>query len=213
MELYSAAQDTLSDLATVDTLVSAPTLEQHRRDLELAQSQIAQVVEQLRGAAEELETTAREQPKTGTSAFTSVYNPSGPVAVGLDVAYRSLKREKGPDGTWAPLYLWIQCEVLEVLGDGKVFEIRDVEPDDNNRVLVITAKSDEIMLIPTEGEARELVAYPYGTKVLARFPETTTFYPAEVAGTRRDGRCRLRFEGDDVAEREILRRLVLPYVE
>jgi len=49
--------------------------------------------------------------------------------------------------------------------------------------------------------------------VLARYPETTTFYPAEVIGTKRDGRCRLRFEGEEEEgkETEVDRRLVLPY--
>lgn len=55
--------------------------------------------------------------------------------------------------------------------------------------------------------------YPYGTKVLARYPETTTFYPAEVIGTKRDGRCKLKFEGEEEEgkETEVDRRLVVPY--
>jgi SAGA-associated factor 29 len=58
-----------------------------------------------------------------------------------------------------------------------------------------------------------LISYPTGTKVLARYPETTTFYPAEVVGTKRDGTCKLMFEGEEEEgkETEVERRLVLPY--
>ena len=51
--------------------------------------------------------------------------------------------------------------------------------------------------------------------MLARYPETTTFYPAVVVGHRRDGTVRLKFDGEEEVnkETEVERRLVLPLPE
>lgn len=58
----------------------------------------------------------------------------------------------------------------------------------------------------------KLPQYPVGALVLAQYPETTTFYRAEVMGTKRDGKCRLKFEGEEEEnkEQEVERRVVLP---
>ena len=48
--------------------------------------------------------------------------------------------------------------------------------------------------------------------MLAQYPQTTTFYRAEVAGTKKtkDGSvCRLKFEDDANMELEVPRRYVL----
>lgn len=80
---------------------------------------------------------------------------------------------------------WIQCEVTRVIGDGTKFEVRDPEPDENgNPGQTYKCTWKDVLLIPPRDEASALVNYPYGTKVLARYPETTTFYPAEVIGTK-----------------------------
>lgn len=52
-------------------------------------------------------------------------------------------------------------------------------------------------------------------KVLARYPETTTFYPAEIMGYKKDGTCKLRFEGEEEVGKltEVERKLVLPYAK
>ena len=44
--------------------------------------------------------------------------------------------------------------------------------------------------------------------MLARYPETTTFYRAEVTGAKKDF-YRLRFEDDQNQEMEVGRRFVL----
>lgn len=108
---------------------------------------------------------------------------------------------------------WIQCEVTKIVSEIK-FEVRDPEPDENNNPgQTYKATWKDVILLPLKSEAASLVNYPYGTKVLARYPETTTFYPAEVIGTKRDGRCRLRFDGEEEEgkETEVERRLVVPY--
>jgi len=50
--------------------------------------------------------------------------------------------------------------------------------------------------------------YTVGKHVLARYPETTTFYRAEVTGVKKDV-YRLKFEDDQNQEMEVGRRFVL----
>ncbi|CAI5760379.1 unnamed protein product [Candida verbasci] len=145
--------------------------------------------------------------KVGKSFWQSKYTPSEPIYVGSEVAYK-LKNNRFPEE-------WINCEVLKILGnDGSKFEIRDPEPDENNnpgRMYKATWK--EILLIPPKNLWDNLINYAYGTKVLAQYPETTTFYPAIVVGNKKDGNVRLIFDGEeeDNKETEVARRLVLPY--
>nr|3MP1_A Chain A, Maltose-binding periplasmic protein,LINKER,SAGA-associated factor 29 [synthetic construct]3MP6_A Chain A, Maltose-binding periplasmic protein,LINKER,SAGA-associated factor 29 [synthetic construct]3MP8_A Chain A, Maltose-binding periplasmic protein,LINKER,SAGA-associated factor 29 [synthetic construct] len=138
----------------------------------------------------------------GSSYWTSEYNPNAPILVGSEVAYKP--RRGSADGEW------IQCEVLKVVADGTRFEVRDPEPDElGNSGKVYKCNRKELLLIPPGFPTKN---YPPGTKVLARYPETTTFYPAIVIGTKRDGTCRLRFDGEEEVDKEteVTRRLVLP---
>lgn len=154
----------------------------------------------------ETEKKAEAKQKRGRSFWTSPYNVSDTIYIYSEVAFKL--RQRGSDDEW------IQCEVTKIVGDGTKFEVRDPEPDENNNPgKTFKATWKDIIQIPTVDEVVDLEPYPYGTRVLARYPETTTFYPAEVIGTRRDGRCRLKFEGEEEEgkETEVDRRLVLPY--
>lgn len=145
--------------------------------------------------------------KSGRLYYTSKYNLLEPIYVGSEVAYKLKNRH---------FEEWIQCEVMKVIGDGIKFEIRDPEPDENNNPgQTFKASYKEILLIPRIEEIQDLTSYPYGTKVLARYPETTTFYPAIVVGERKDGSVRLKFDGEEEVnkETEVERRLVLPFPE
>lgn len=141
----------------------------------------------------------------GRSGWVSQYNPSGPIGVGSEVAF---KPRKGGEAEW------FQCEVVKVSADGLRFEVRDPEPDEfgnPGKTFKCTWK-DIIFITPETIPKAQVSTYPPGTKVLARYPETTTFYPAVVIGTKRDGTCRLRFDGEEEVDKEteVLRRLVLP---
>ncbi|OWB56065.1 hypothetical protein B5S28_g1955 [[Candida] boidinii] len=149
--------------------------------------------------------TSPSKGKAGRSFYTSQFNPSDPVIVGSDVAFKP--RQKDAE--------WIQCVVTKVLSDnGTRFEVKDPEPDDNlPNGQLFKANWKDIILIPPMSSLKSLPNYPYGTHVLARYPETTTFYPAEVIGFKRDGTCRLKFEGEEEVgkETEVERRHVLPF--
>ena len=87
------------------------------------------------------------------------------------------------------------------------YEVQDPEPDENGapgQVYKTTASA----LIAIPGLDAVLPDFPIGKQVLARYPETTTFYRAEVKGGRKDV-YRLKFEDDQDQEMEVGRRYVL----
>jgi len=128
-------------------------------------------------------------------------------AVGSLVAYRLQPKARNAE------YEYIQCIVTRITGEGTKnarYEIRDVEPDESHQSTpTYRTTASNLIVIPPEGAP--LAPFPNGSQVLARYPETTTFYRAEVTGTKRDGTCRLRFEGEEEEEKEteVERRLVL----
>lgn len=150
---------------------------------------------------------SKKQKKVGRLYYVSKFNPSEPIGIGADVAYKLKNRHTEE---------WIQCEVTKILGDGTKFEVRDPEPDENNNPgQTFKANYKEIILIASPAALKSFPNYSYGSKVLARYPETTTFYPAVVVGTKKDGKVRLKFDGEEEAnkETEVERRLVLPFPE
>lgn len=143
--------------------------------------------------------------KLGRLFWQSKYDSDESVVVGSEVAYKLKSRH---------LEEWIQCEITKIIGDGTKYEVRDPEPDENNNPgQTFKANYKELLLIPSKAAVPSLAQYAYGSKVLARYPETTTFYPAIVVGTKKDGKVRLKFDGEEEVnkETEVERRLVLPF--
>lgn len=130
--------------------------------------------------------------KIGRSFYTSIYNPSTPILPNSQVAYSS----GGFNNSQSE---WILCRVLKILSETR-FEIQDPEPDElypNGQIF--RANYKEIILIPLHllsNNLSRLKEYKSGTRVLAKYPETTTFYPAEVVNNQ-NGVCMLRFEGEE----------------
>ncbi|KAI9754598.1 MAG: hypothetical protein M4579_004627 [Chaenotheca gracillima] len=135
----------------------------------------------------------------GTSA-----EKAGLLVKGAEVAYKQSK-QKGIEGEW------IQCEIISVSGEGKHkrFEVQDPEPDENGAPGQVY-KTTAAALIPIPPKGTILADYPKGKQVMACYPNTTTFYRAEVMGMKR-GECRLRFEGEEEIgkETDVDRRYVL----
>jgi SAGA-associated factor 29 len=153
---------------------------------------------------------------------------AGVLVKGAEVAYKQSKI-KGVEGEW------IQCLIVSVSGEGKQkrydagvislssstyahmastasrYEVQDPEPDEMNNPGQIY-KTTAAALIPIPPVGSPLPEYAKGKQVLAKYPETTTFYKAEVMGMKRDV-CRLRFEGEEEIgkEQEVDRRFVLDY--
>lgn len=88
------------------------------------------------------------------------------------------------------------------------YEVQDPEPDENGQPGQVFSKISAAALIAIPKEGDLLVDFPVGKLVLARYPETTTFYRATIAGSRKDV-YRLKFEDDQGQEMEVYRRFVL----
>jgi len=129
---------------------------------------------------------------------------AGKFVVGAEVAYKQAKPKE--DGSQ-----WIQCIIINVteVGNKKRYEVQDPEPDENGAPGDIY-KASAAALIAISPPDAELADYPVGKHVLARYPETTTFYRAEVTGAKKN-MCRLKFEDDQNQEMEVDRRFVLDF--
>ena len=91
------------------------------------------------------------------------------------------------------------------------YDVQDPEPDEHGAPGQIY-KASAAVLVPIPPQGSNLPDYPKGKQVLARYPDTTTFYRAEVTGMKRDS-CRLKFEGEEEigTEMDVDRRYVLDY--
>ena len=137
--------------------------------------------------------------KIGRSFYTSVYNPSTPILPNSQVAYCPSNGRDGANNFATMHSEWILCRVLRVISETR-FEIQDPEPDEMHpQGQVFRANYKEIILVPLHllsSSISKLKEYKIGTRVLAKYPETTTFYPAEVMVSKH-GSCMLRFEGEE----------------
>ena len=126
----------------------------------------------------------------------------------------------------------ILCRVTSVIGEGKQrrYEIIDADPDPPTPSVPYRASVNHLIPIPPPSSNTTLPDLSKGKNVLALYPGTTTFYKAEVVTVWRqidgkvkkedgskegepvDNLVRLRFEGEDEADREmsVERRYVLP---
>lgn len=142
------------------------------------------------------------------------------LSVGTEVVYRNNK-SRSVEGEG------ILCRVTSVIGEGKQrrYEIIDSDPDPPVPAQPYRASVNHLVAIPPLSSNSTLPDLKIGRQVLALYPGTTTFYKAEVVAAwsgkkdaEEDGKemseklVRLRFEGEDEADREmsVERRFVLP---
>ncbi|GES59243.1 SAGA complex component [Aspergillus terreus] len=128
---------------------------------------------------------------------------SGQLVVGAEVVFKHNKKQ-GFEGEG------IQCIIKSISGDGnkRRYDVQDPEPNENGEQGAVY-KTTAASLIPIPQVGSALPSFPVGKQVLARYPDTTTFYCAEVMGSRKDV-YRLKFEGEeDDKEMEVDRRFVL----
>ncbi|KAL2104715.1 hypothetical protein VUR80DRAFT_9801 [Thermomyces stellatus] len=109
---------------------------------------------------------------------------------------------------------WILGEVAAVIGDGKTrrYKVMDIEPEDSSKQREFRTSASNMIPITPESQAGSLPPWEAGTTVLALYPNTTTFYRAEVMSTE-DGKVNLRFEGesDSATLQKVERRFVVEY--
>jgi SAGA-associated factor 29 len=129
-------------------------------------------------------------------------------ALGAEVAFKP----KFPGQTKE--HNWIQGIVVKVIGEGKSqrYDVQDPFPDDAARPGETYRSSVSSMVkIPPAGTP--LGDYEVGKRVLALYPETTTFYRADVKATLEGGaRVQLLFEDETAGTLKIVdRRFILDH--
>jgi len=129
---------------------------------------------------------------------------SGHFVVGAEVVFKHNKNKMGVEGEG------IQCIIKSITGEGpkKRYDVQDPEPNDGEQGAVYKTTAASLIPIPKEGSV--LPSFLVGKHVLARYPDTTTFYRAEVMGIKGKNYYRLKFEGEeDDKEMEVDKRFVL----
>ncbi|KAK1146501.1 hypothetical protein N8T08_002930 [Aspergillus melleus] len=129
---------------------------------------------------------------------------TGQLTMGAEVVFKHNKNKQGVEGEG------IQCIIKSITGEGnkKRYDVQDPEPNENGEQGAVF-KTTAVSLIPIPRVGTALPSFSMGKQVLARYPDTTTFYRAEVMGSRKDT-YRLKFEGEeDDKEMEVDRRFVL----
>jgi len=110
---------------------------------------------------------------------------------------------------------WILGRVVRVIGDGKSrrYEVQDPYPDEGSTNSRYKSSASQMVPIPAEGSPLE--DYEVGKRVLALYPDTTTFYRAEILATSDDrAKVQLLFEDDVASALKIVeRRFVLDHKE
>lgn len=110
---------------------------------------------------------------------------------------------------------WILGEVAQVLGEGKSrrYKVLDIEPDDQSKQKEYRTSASSMIPITPESQASTLKNWEGGQVVLALYPNTTTFYRAEVYSCDGQGRVDLKFEGenDSTTTQQVERRFVIEY--
>ncbi|KAF2151082.1 hypothetical protein K461DRAFT_279855 [Myriangium duriaei CBS 260.36] len=141
------------------------------------------------------------------------------LTMGAMVFYRNKGRAAEGEG--------ILCRVTSVIGEGKQrrYEIQDADPDPQPGTGELPApyRASVNNLIPIPTSNVGLSDLGKGKNVLAQYPDTTTFYKAEVSTTwrakdvnaDRGAFVKLRFEGevDDIKDTQVERRFVIPDVK
>lgn len=109
---------------------------------------------------------------------------------------------------------WILGEVAQVLGEGKSrrYKVLDIEPDDPSQQKEYRSSASSMIPITPESLASTLKPWESGKVVLALYPNTTTFYKAEVHSME-DAKVNLKFEGenDSTTLQQVERRFVIEY--
>lgn len=118
-------------------------------------------------------------------------------------------------GTTEGVADWIMGEVAQVMGEGKSrrYKVLDIEPDDQSKQKEYRTSASSMIAITPESQASTLKDWEKGQVVLALYPQTTTFYKAEVHSMDGAGKVNLKFEGenDSTTLQQVERRFVIEY--
>jgi SAGA-associated factor 29 len=149
--------------------------------------------------------------------------PQGSVGSGVGGSNRSkVVFSKGDAVAFKPKALngdstsdWILGEVAQVMGEGKSrrYKVLDIEPEDQSKQKEYRSSASSMIPIAPESQAATLKDWEAGKVVLALYPQTTTFYKAEVHSMDNHGKVNLKFEGENDSStlQQVERRFVIEY--
>ena len=160
-------------------------------------------------------------PKAG-SAEPSGAGASTPVPSGTSAARSKVVFTKGESVAFKPKAStgdgasdWILGEVAQVVGEGKSrrYKVLDIEPEDQSKQKEYKTSASSMIPITPESQADTLPDWEPKTTVLALYPNTTTFYRAEVHSMDAEGRVNLKFEGENDSStlQQVERRFVIEF--
>ncbi|KAH8808001.1 SGF29 tudor-like domain-containing protein [Xylogone sp. PMI_703] len=128
-------------------------------------------------------------------------------ALGADVAFKPKIQGQTEE------HDWIQGIVVKVIGEGKSrrYDVQDPYPDEITKKPGQIYRSSASSMVPIPPVGAPLPDYEVGKHVLALYPETTTFYRAEVKAMKGD-KVELLFEDEEMGKiQQQDRRFVLDY--
>ncbi|KAK3500442.1 SGF29 tudor-like domain-containing protein [Neurospora hispaniola] len=154
-------------------------------------------------------------PEPNTSTTSNGTTSAGPTTAGATQRAKVIFH-KGQDVVFKPKASpasgnetteWMLGRVQQVSGEGKSrrYRVQDADPDlDPDQRVEYRTSASSMIPIPAAGEEeKKLPKLEKGKVVLALYPDSTTFYKAEVMGTEAEGegegkqRVKLRFEGEE----------------
>uniref|UniRef100_A0A7S2RMR3 SGF29 C-terminal domain-containing protein n=1 Tax=Mucochytrium quahogii TaxID=96639 RepID=A0A7S2RMR3_9STRA len=126
-----------------------------------------------------------------------------PASVGEEPASKKKRHTVIPEGRKAVSKIndnWMLTRVIKYMKRKKMYKVEDADEMAKD-ALHFEVHPDEIILLPTAEEIASRKAIPKHSRVLARFPKTTTFYAATVVkkierGKKTPDYC-LRFDDDE----------------
>ncbi|KAF2838321.1 hypothetical protein M501DRAFT_1005197 [Patellaria atrata CBS 101060] len=139
--------------------------------------------------------------------------------IGTEVFYRNKKSSPEGEGM-----LYIVTSILDPPSNPsstappkpRRYEIKDADAESTNPGPIKAYPRDIIQIPQSNANLPDIAGVAgHGKRVLALYPDTTTFYKAElIGGNPSEGYVKLRFEGEenDVVDKEVERRYVLPDV-
>jgi len=91
---------------------------------------------------------------------------------------------------------YILARITKYVKRKKAYRVEDADEMARERVS-FELSQDQLIVLPTEEELVSRKALPKGARVLARFPKTSTFYPATIAKRADKNKYGVRFDDDE----------------
>ncbi|GBG29705.1 SAGA-associated factor 29 [Hondaea fermentalgiana] len=170
----------------------------------------AQIPSGLQNRAASTASTGRPMKRSASSVGAGSGSASNGT-VSAEPPSKKRKQQVVPEGRLVAAKIkdnWMLCRVVKYTKRKRVYKVEDADEMAKEKVTFDVAH-DDLIVLPTEDELAQVRPLNKGTRVLARFPKTSTFYDAtvvrKVEKSKRLIAYGLRFDGDDRDEKGAIR--------